>query len=129
MATAIKAKSRASAGHGKTNGAAAHPPLSAGVQSFLRGAKKNLIDGKWIPAASGETFPVFNPATGDVIAQCASGGAEDIQRAVTAARRAFESGPWRRMTPSERGRLIWRIGNLILEHADELAEQIGRAHV
>ena len=122
MATAIKTKSRASAGNGKANGAAAHPPLSRGVQSFLRGAKKNLIDGKWIPAATGETFPVFNPATGEVIAQCASGGAVDIGQAVAAARRAFESGPWRRMTPSERGKLLWRIGDIILAHADELAE-------
>lgn len=123
MATAIKTKSRASTtGNGKATSATAHPGISDRVQSFIRGAKKNLIDGKWVAAASGENFPVFNPATGQVIAQCASGAAEDINRAVASARRAFESGPWRRMTPSERGRLIWRIGDLILEHADELAE-------
>ena len=92
------------------------------MQSFLRSPKKNLIDGKWVPAAGGEGFPVFNPATGEEIARCASGQAEDINRAVAAARRAFETGPWRRITPSERGKLIWRIGDLILQHADELAE-------
>ena len=125
MATATKSKPRASATQNitlKGNGAAAHPAISARAQSFLRGAKKNFIDGKWVAAASGKTFDVFNPATGDVIAQCASGDAEDINRAVAAARRAFDSNAWRRMTPSERGKLIWRIGDLILEHADELAE-------
>ncbi len=123
MATAVKSKPRASAaGNGKGNGAASQPAISARAQNFLRGAKKNLIDGKWTPAASGETFEVFNPATGEVIANCASGAAEDINRAVAAARRAFESDAWRRMTPSERGKLIWRLGDLILAHADELAE-------
>jgi phenylacetaldehyde dehydrogenase len=125
MATALKNKPRASAGqsgNGKGNGSATQPGISARAQSFLRGSKKNLIDGKWIPAASGKTFEVFNPATGEVIANCASGGAEDIDRAVTAARRAFESSAWRRMTPSERGKMIWRLGDLILANADELAE-------
>ena len=124
MATATKPKSSRASAAGKTNDniAVGHPPLSPRVQSFLRDAKKNLIDGKWVAAAGGKTFPVVNPATGDVIAQCASGEAEDINRAVKAARRSFESSPWRRMTPSERGKLIWRIGDLILAHADELAE-------
>src|SRR5438046_2525345 len=123
MATATRTKPSRASGAGKTNGniAVGHPPLSPRVQSFLRDAKNNLIDGKWVAAAGGKTFPVFNPATGDVIAQCASGEADDINRAVKAARRAFESTSWRRMTPSERGRIIWRIGDLILEHADELA--------
>ena len=52
----------------------------------------------------------------------ASGGAEDIDRAVRAARTAFEDGPWGRMTPSERGRVVWKIGDLILEHLDEFAQ-------
>ena len=57
-----------------------------------------------------------------MIARVPDSDREDINRAVAAARRAFESGPWRRMTPSERGKLLWRIGDLILENADELAE-------
>jgi phenylacetaldehyde dehydrogenase len=63
-----------------------------------------------------------NPATGETLARVAEGDAEDISRAVRAARAAFESGPWSRMTPSERGRIVWRIGDLILEHVDELAQ-------
>ncbi len=73
-------------------------------------------------AASGKTFDTPNPATGETLARVAEGDAEDINRAVRAARRAFEDGPWSRLTPSERGRLIWRIGDLILEHVDELAQ-------
>jgi acyl-CoA reductase-like NAD-dependent aldehyde dehydrogenase len=55
-----------------------------------------------------------NPATGDTLARITEGDAEDIDRAVRAAREAFDDGPWGRMTPSERGRIIWRIGDLIL---------------
>jgi len=82
---------------------------------------KLFIGGSWVDASSGETFTTMNPATGEPLAEVASGGAEDVDRAVLAARKAFESGPWSTMTPSMRGRLIWRIGDLILEHADELA--------
>ncbi len=67
-------------------------------------------------------FDVLNPATGARIAQVAEGETEDINRAVTAARRAFESPAWRRMTPRDRGKLLWRIGDAILEAGDELAE-------
>ncbi|WP_394754500.1 aldehyde dehydrogenase family protein [Crenothrix sp.] len=98
------------------------PALTPSVTQFLSSAKKILINGEWHAAASGKTFPVYNPATGTVIAQAAEGDKEDIERAVKAARQAFESGPWPTMTPSERGKLLWRIGDLILEHLDELAE-------
>src|SRR5258705_9734563 len=96
--------------------------VSPQVTAWLAKPKHNLINGKWVPAASGKTFDVFNPADASVLARAAESDKEDIQRAVAAARRAFESGPWRRMTPSERGKLVWRIGDLILQHADELAE-------
>ena len=92
------------------------------TRAFLSSAKKMLIDGKWVDAASGKTFPVYDPATGEVIVQVAEGDREDIDRAVRAARKAFEAGPWRRMTPSERGRVVWKIGDLILAHQEELAE-------
>jgi phenylacetaldehyde dehydrogenase len=92
------------------------------VQSFLSSPGKLLIDGDWVPAASGRTFETINPATEERLAEVAYGDAEDVDRAVAAARRAFDyEGPWRRMTPSERGRVIWRIGDLIEEHADVLA--------
>jgi phenylacetaldehyde dehydrogenase len=81
-----------------------------------------LIDGKWIEAASGKTFPTYNPATGDILAQVAEGDREDIDRAVKAARRAFESGPWRRMTASERGRLIWKLADMVEAHLEEFAQ-------
>ncbi len=81
-----------------------------------------LIGGAWVEAASGKTFATVNPATGETLAHVAHGEAEDINRAVAAARDAFEDGPWSRMTPSERGMLIWRIGDLITANLKELAE-------
>jgi phenylacetaldehyde dehydrogenase len=88
----------------------------------ITGPRKLLIDGEWVEAASGRTFPTIDPASEEVLAQVAHGDAEDVERAVRAARRAFAHGsPWRRMTPSDRGRLLHRVGDLILEHADELA--------
>ncbi|WP_052888881.1 aldehyde dehydrogenase family protein [Thermogemmatispora carboxidivorans] len=93
------------------------------VQTFVgSGPKKLFIGGKWEEAASGKTFPVYNPATGEVLAQVAEGDKEDIERAVQAARRSFESGPWRRMKPSERGRLIWKLADLIEQHSEEFAQ-------
>ncbi|AWT60696.1 MAG: Phenylacetaldehyde dehydrogenase [Candidatus Moanabacter tarae] len=96
--------------------------FSSKAREFLSSPKKILVDGRWINAASGKTFDVFNPATGETIVQAAEGDKEDINIAVTAARRAFESGPWPNLTPSERGKMIWKIGDLILENLDELAE-------
>jgi phenylacetaldehyde dehydrogenase len=96
--------------------------LSAGNTAFIKRANKLLINGDWVPSASGKTFPTYNPATGEVITRCAEGDKEDINRAVAAARKAFENGPWPNMTAAERGRIVWKIGDLMLEHADELAE-------
>jgi phenylacetaldehyde dehydrogenase len=107
---------------GRTPAKAPALAINAAVVAWMSKSKQNLIGGKWVPAASRKTFNVFNPADASVIARVPDGDKEDIDRAVTAARRAFESGPWRRLTPSDRGKLIWRIGDLILEHADELAE-------
>ena len=97
-------------------------PVCASNAAFIERASKLLIGGRWVPAASGKTFPTRNPADGSVITQCAEGEAEDINRAVKAARAAFEDGPWKKLTASERGRIVWKIGDLMLEHADELAE-------
>jgi phenylacetaldehyde dehydrogenase len=96
--------------------------VATDTQQFLAAPKKLLIDGKWSEAASGKTFEVYNPADGSVIANVPAGQSEDIDRAVKAARRAFDDGPWGKMTPAERGRILWRIGDLIMKHADELAE-------
>jgi len=83
-------------------------------------AKGVFIDNLWRPAASGRTIPVVAPAEGRVFAQIAAGGAQDVDAAVEAARRAFEEGAWGRLTATERGRLLMRLGRLIEDHADEL---------
>ncbi len=96
--------------------------VSKSARDFVSRPKKMLIGGKWVDAASGKTFETYEPSTGEVLGHAAEGDAEDINRAVAAARRAFNSGPWRTMTPSDRGRIIWKIGDLILDHVNELAE-------
>src|SRR5215475_13126181 len=84
-------------------------------------ATKLLINGKWVEAASGKTFPTLNPSTGNVITQVAEADAADVDKAVAAARHAFDKGPWRKMSASQRGVLINRLADLIEKHADELA--------
>ncbi|WP_443193027.1 aldehyde dehydrogenase family protein [Novosphingobium sp. KACC 22771] len=79
-----------------------------------------LIGGARVPALSGQRFETRNPATGDLLARVAQGGAEDVDRAVKAARAAFE-GPWRRMKPAERQRIMLRLADLVEEHFEELA--------
>jgi len=96
--------------------------LDRSVEEFIGAPRQLFINGQWSDAASGKTFETPNPATGETLARVGEGDAEDIDRAVRAARKAFEEGPWSTMTASERGRIIWRIGDLILEHTDELAQ-------
>ncbi len=92
------------------------------VTSYISKNRKMLINGQWVEAASGKTFPTYNPATGEVLARVAEGDREDIDRAVKAARAAFETGPWSKMTPSERGRVIWKLGDLLEQNLEEFAE-------
>lgn len=80
-----------------------------------------LIDGQWQPAASGKTFATVNPATEEEIAQIAEGDAEDVDRAVQAARRAFDDGPWSRMDASDRGRLLYKLADRIESEIESLA--------
>jgi aldehyde dehydrogenase (NAD+) len=88
---------------------------------FLDGkTKRLLIDGKWVEAASGKTFASINPATGEVLATVAEGDAEDIDRAVAAARRAFD-GPWRKIKPFERQLMLLRLADLVERHFEELS--------
>jgi len=101
---------------------ASAPQIHSRVQEFIGTPRKMFINGKWVEAASGKTFPVYNPATGEVMAKVAEGDREDIDRAVKAARKAFESGPWPSMTASERGRMIWQLGDLIDQHLEEFAQ-------
>jgi phenylacetaldehyde dehydrogenase len=97
-------------------------PAENKVSDFVSKTRKMLINGKWVDAASGKTFPSYNPATGEVLAHVAEGDREDIDRAVKAARAAFETGPWSKLTPSERGRLIWKLADLLEENLEEFAE-------
>jgi aldehyde dehydrogenase (NAD+) len=80
-----------------------------------------LIGGKWVNSASGKTFDTLNPATGEVICRVAEGDKADVDQAVKAARKAFESGPWARMNPSERGGLLLKLADAVEKHKDELA--------
>ncbi|RMH09879.1 MAG: aldehyde dehydrogenase family protein [Nitrospirae bacterium] len=97
-------------------------PIASSVQAFLASPRKMLINGQWVEACTGRTFPTFNPATGDVLTHVPDGQHADIDRAVKAAREAFERGPWRTMTPSDRGKLIWKLADLIEAHTEEFAQ-------
>ncbi|RID83005.1 aldehyde dehydrogenase family protein [Peribacillus asahii] len=92
------------------------------VQEFLKGTKKLLINGEWVEAASGQTFETLDPSNGKVLAVVSEAGPEDVDRAVKAARQAFENGPWRKMSASERGRLIYKLADLMEAHQEELAQ-------
>ncbi|MGE7607870.1 aldehyde dehydrogenase family protein [Peribacillus frigoritolerans] len=81
-----------------------------------------FIDGKWTDSLSGETFESINPGTGEVHAVVSQGGEEDLNHAVKAARKAFESGPWATMSPSDRGRLLYKAAQKMWENSDFLAE-------
>ena len=91
------------------------------VTSFLEKPRQMLINGKWVDAISGKTFPTYDPSTGEVLATVAEGDQADIDLAVKAARKAFDSGKWRKMSPSDRGRLMWKLGDLIDAHIEEFA--------
>jgi phenylacetaldehyde dehydrogenase len=95
--------------------------VPASLKNWLSQPRPMLIDGKWVQARSGKVFDVQDPANEMRLATVAEGDAADIDAAVRAARKALE-GPWGRMSPSVRGRMIHRIGDLILEHLDELAQ-------
>ncbi len=84
-------------------------------------ATKLLIGNRWVPSESGKTFATVNPSTGEEICQIAEADSADVEKAVRAARAAFDHGPWRKMQASDRGRLLLRLADLIETHADELA--------
>lgn len=96
--------------------------LSSDVVNFISAPKKMFIGGEWVDAASGKTFETIDPSTGRTITTVPHGQAEDVDRAVAAARRAFDSGPWRSLTPAERQRMLWKIGEGILSRADQFAQ-------
>ncbi|HSW15918.1 MAG TPA: aldehyde dehydrogenase family protein [Ramlibacter sp.] len=96
--------------------------MTTSLPSFIDGRPKLLfIDGRCVPAESGKLFDTINPATGERLAQVAEGGAADIDRAVAAARAAFESGPWSRFKPFDRQQVMLKLADLVEKHYDELA--------
>jgi phenylacetaldehyde dehydrogenase len=102
---------------------ATHSSMAPAVREFIgKRRHRMLIDGQWVEAASGKTFKTVDPSTEEALAECAAGDKEDIDRAVRAARRAFEGGPWRRMTASERGRVLWKLADLIEARTEEFAQ-------
>src|SRR6266704_3101917 len=93
------------------------------VASFLKGQPKKLfIGGRWVESAGGKSFATHDPATGDVLAKVAEANAEDVDRAVAAARKSFDRGTWRELPPAERAKVLWKIGDMIEERATELAQ-------
>lgn len=102
--------------------ALAEPLVLPAVRKFLATNKNLLIDGEWVLAASGRTFATIDPATGETLTQVAYGQAADIDNAVRAARKAFDTGPWPSMKPNERERLLWRIGDALSERAEEFGQ-------
>jgi len=96
--------------------------LKPKVKDFLEGKIELFIDGKFVPSVSGKTFETLNPAIEEVLAVVSEAEEEDIDLAVKAARRAFESGPWPELSAAERARLIYKFADLIEEHREELAQ-------
>jgi aldehyde dehydrogenase (NAD+) len=90
--------------------------------STYSGPTQLLIDGQWREALSGKRFETLNPATGEAITSVAEADKADIDLAVKAARKAFEEGPWSKMTATDRGRVLSKLADLIMEHRDEIAE-------
>lgn len=96
--------------------------ILSSVYKFLKNQKNLLINGKWVEPSSGEYAPSINPATGEVLTYIALGNEEDVNQAVSAASRALEEGEWSKMSPADRGKLLWRIADLIEHYGDELAQ-------
>src|SRR6201982_2647903 len=90
---------------------------TAGVRSY-----QSFVNGKWEGAASGKTFPVYDPSTEEVIAHVAAASAADVDAAVKAAREAFDNGPWRQTTAQDRGRVLFKLAEKIRQNTPQLAD-------
>ena len=101
---------------------AAQPAPSPAVAKFLKRPARLLIGGEWVESKSQGRIPVMDPATGREIASVVDANASDVERAVAAARTAFEKGAWADMLPAQREALLWKLADLIEKNADELAE-------
>ncbi|PCI46782.1 MAG: aldehyde dehydrogenase, partial [Alphaproteobacteria bacterium] len=99
-----------------------HEKITSTLQAFLGKSHGHFIDGKWIDGGTDKTIPVINPATGGVISAIQNGGADEVDLAVGAARRAFDSGIWSRMLPAERARILFKLADLIEAHAGQISQ-------
>src|ERR1043165_1220282 len=99
--------------------------MPSGVQTEVK-TYQMFINGEWVASKSAKTFPVYDPATEEVIAQVPDANAEDVNRAVAAARAAFDEGPWATTTPQERGRVLFRLAEKIRQNSAMLAETESR---
>src|SRR5699024_4998290 len=96
--------------------------LNPKVAAFLKGTKQLFINGTFVDSVSGKTFESLNPATGETLATVNEAGKEDVDAAVMAARKAFDEGPWSKMSAASRSRLIYKLADLMEENKDELAQ-------
>src|SRR5699024_4247630 len=96
--------------------------LSEKTLSFLNKSKQLFINGDFTNSISGKTFETYNPSNGEVLANVSEAETEDINKAVDSAKRAFEDGPWSKMTPAERGNLMYNLSILIEENQQVIAE-------
>ena len=96
--------------------------MSPAVAERLAKSQPLLIDGQWMAAEDGSVSEVYNPSSGEVITTAASATRADTERAVAAARTAFDTGVWTGLTPAQRGKILWRAADLMEQYADELAE-------
>src|SRR6202049_1668759 len=95
--------------------------MSGSVKTEVR-SHRNYVNGQWIASASGETFPVYDPSTEEVIARVSAANSADVDAAVKAARAAFDSGPWPQTTAQDRGRLLFKLADKIRKEAPKFAE-------
>jgi betaine-aldehyde dehydrogenase len=95
--------------------------MSSIAQTSVR-TYQNYVNGQWVPSASGKTFPVYDPSTEEVIAQVAASESADVERAVKAARAAFDSGPWPKTTAQDRGRILFKLAEKVRQNSVMLAE-------
>ena len=96
--------------------------LGAASRAFLSARHQHFINGNFVKSSTGKTLAVVDPTSGATVSHVPAGNAEDIDRAVNAARQAFESGPWRKMRGAERERLLLRLADLLEANATELSE-------
>src|SRR5216683_885725 len=95
--------------------------MSSSVKTEVK-AHRNYVNGQWVASASGETFPVYDPSTEEVIARVATANSADVDAAVKAARAAFDCGPWPQTTAQDRGRILFKLAEKTRQNTAQLAE-------